>query len=84
MGDEISTIDNGIIDGKIKENLKYFVQDIEKSGLDSSCSDLRSKLSKHHATIEDLVVLLNQQSTERDIVLSAIKTSKNSAAVSNN
>lgn len=84
MSDEISTVDNGLIDGKIKENLKYFVQDIEKSGIENSCSDIRSKLLKHHATIEDLVVLLNQQSTERDIVLSAIKTSKNSASVSNN
>ena len=66
---------------EIADSLTYHIKDIKGRSMAEACKDLREKYMKHRATIEDTRVLIEQQGSERDIVLSTIKISKNTTMV---
>lgn len=71
-----------VVSNEIADSLSYHLKDIKSESKDSYCSTLRQKFVKHQATIEDTIVILNQQSGEKEMVLRACKQSKLLAAVS--
>jgi len=81
LSDELSALNEETVKNEIADTLSYHLKDISAESASSYCSTMRDKFKGHHSTVEDTIIVLNQQSGERDVVLQACKVSKLAAAL---
>lgn len=82
LDDQVNAINDEFVANEISESIGYHNKDVQSESKDAYCSSLRQKFIKHQSSVEDTIVLLTQQTGEREIVLQACKSSKFACAVS--